>query len=59
MFYQFEGKTYLLLDDNSEINPFKPYKKNYDNLTEIKKAAEKDSALNNALNYVTGQPILK
>jgi|LakMenEpi03Aug12_release.lakeMendotaPanAssembly.Ray.scaffolds.fasta_scaffold2975865_1 hypothetical protein len=58
MFYQFEGKTYLLLDDNSEI-PFKPYKKNYDNLTEIKKAAQTDSALNNALNYVTSQPILK
>lgn len=49
----------MIVSEIQTISTFKPYKKNYNNLTEIHNAAKIDTALNYALNFVISQPILK
>lgn len=57
--YQYGNNTYVIVDEIDVITVFKPYKKNYNNLTEITNAALNDTVFNYTFNYVTRQPILK
>ena len=40
-----------MVEDSEEVDNFKPYRKTYDNLTELKNAQEHDEKLNGAVNF--------